>query len=98
MNSVAIILMLSLITAAAAGEIKIEPSRSIQSAIEKAVQEVVRISKHTNLAQEIAITAVDVSTALNLVKLADMQKALANGMRHGHSQPLSKAAGDFDFF
>lgn len=41
---------------------------------------------------------VDVSTALNLVKLADMQKALANGMRHGHSQPLSKAAGDFDFF
>jgi hypothetical protein len=41
---------------------------------------------------------IDVSTALNLVKLADMQKALANGMRHGHSQPLSKAAGDFDFF
>ncbi|MGK9052251.1 hypothetical protein QTA58_05005 [Neorhizobium sp. CSC1952] len=42
---------------------------------------------------------VDVSTALNLVKLADMQKALAsNGLRHGHSQPLSKAAGDFDFF
>ncbi|TDK35131.1 hypothetical protein E2F50_12750 [Rhizobium deserti] len=41
---------------------------------------------------------VDVSTALSLVKLADMQKALTNGMRHGHSQPLSKAAGDFDFF
>lgn len=41
---------------------------------------------------------VDVSTALNLVKLADMQKALTNGLRHGHSQPLSKAAGDFDFF
>ena len=41
---------------------------------------------------------VDVSTAISLVKLADMQKALANGMRHGHSQPLSKAAGDFDFF
>ena len=41
---------------------------------------------------------VDVSTALSLVKLADMQRALANGMRHGHSQPLSKAAGDFDFF
>jgi hypothetical protein len=41
---------------------------------------------------------VDVSTALSLVKLADMQKALANGLRHGHSQPLSKAAGDFDFF
>lgn len=42
--------------------------------------------------------AVDVSTAVSLVKLADMQKALAGAMRHGHSQPLSKAAGDFDFF
>jgi hypothetical protein len=41
---------------------------------------------------------VDVTTALNLVKLADMQKALSSGVRHGHSQPLSKAAGDFDFF
>jgi hypothetical protein len=41
---------------------------------------------------------VDLSTALSLVKLADMQKALANGVRHGHSQPLNKAAGDFDFF
>ncbi len=41
---------------------------------------------------------VDVSTALSLVKLADMQKALGTGLRHGHSQPLSKAAGDFDFF
>jgi hypothetical protein len=41
---------------------------------------------------------VDVSTALSLVKLADMQKALANGLRHGHSQPIKKAAGDFDFF
>ena len=41
---------------------------------------------------------VDVTTALNLVKLADMQKALSNGLRHGHSQPLGKAAGDFEFF
>ena len=41
---------------------------------------------------------VDVTTALNLVKLADMQKALSSAVRHGHSQPLSKAAGDFDFF
>ena len=41
---------------------------------------------------------VDVSTALSLVKLADMQKSLASGLRHGHSQPLSKAAGDLDFF
>ena len=41
---------------------------------------------------------VDVSTALSLVKLAEMQKALGKGLRHGHSEPLGKAAGDFDFF
>ncbi|MGA1800656.1 chemotaxis protein CheT [Rhizobium sp. HT1-10] len=41
---------------------------------------------------------VDVATALSLVKLAEMQKALGGGVRHGHSQPLTKAAGDFDFF
>jgi hypothetical protein len=42
---------------------------------------------------------VDVTTALNLVKLADMQKSLGNGMlRHGHSQPLTEAAGDFEAF
>ncbi|MCM2472792.1 hypothetical protein HGO38_04785 [Rhizobium sp. CG5] len=41
---------------------------------------------------------VDLSTAISLVKLADMQKALSSGVRHGHSQPLGKAAGDFDFF
>ena len=42
--------------------------------------------------------SVDVATALSLVKLAEMQKALGGATRHGHSQPLSKAAGDFDFF
>jgi hypothetical protein len=41
---------------------------------------------------------VDVSTALSLVKLAEMQKALGAGMRHGHSQPLDKASGDIDLF
>ncbi|WP_081157939.1 chemotaxis protein CheT [Ensifer aridi] len=42
---------------------------------------------------------VDISTAVNLVKLADMKKALASGMlRHGHSQPLTKVAGDFEAF
>ncbi|MCA1489355.1 chemotaxis protein CheT [Sinorhizobium alkalisoli] len=42
---------------------------------------------------------VDVSTAVNLVKLADMKKALGNGvLRHGHSQPLTKASGDFEAF
>jgi len=41
---------------------------------------------------------VDVSTALSLVKLADMKNALGKGMRHGHSQPIGKASGDFDFF
>jgi hypothetical protein len=42
--------------------------------------------------------AVDVATALSLVKLTEMQKALGGATRHGHSQPLSKAAGDFDLF
>ncbi len=42
---------------------------------------------------------VDISTAINLVKLADMQKALsAQHQRHGHSQPLTKAVGDYEFF
>jgi len=42
---------------------------------------------------------IDVATALNLVKLADMQKALSGGsLRHGHSQPLTRASGDFDLF
>ena len=41
---------------------------------------------------------VDVATALSLVKLSEMQKALSGSGRHGHSQPLAKAAGDFDFF
>ncbi len=42
--------------------------------------------------------AVDVSTALSLVKLAEMQKALGAGLRHGHSQPLDKVSGDCDLF
>jgi hypothetical protein len=44
-------------------------------------------------------TLVDVATALNLVKLADMQKALSGGHhRHGHSQPINRVAGDCDLF
>ncbi|RVM34123.1 chemotaxis protein CheT [Sinorhizobium meliloti] len=44
-------------------------------------------------------TCLDVTTAVSLVKLADMKKALGNGiLRHGHSQPLTKAAGDFEAF
>lgn len=41
---------------------------------------------------------VDVTTAISLVKLAEMQKSLSSGLRHGHSQPLDKASGDFDLF
>jgi hypothetical protein len=41
---------------------------------------------------------VDLATALNLVKLADMQRALGGAIRHGHSQPLTKAVGDCDLF
>ena len=41
---------------------------------------------------------IDLTTALSLVKLAEMQKALSGSLGQGHSQPLAKAAGDFDFF
>jgi hypothetical protein len=41
---------------------------------------------------------VDMTTALSLVKLSEMKRALGDGLRHGHSQPLTKVAGDFDFF
>lgn len=42
---------------------------------------------------------IDTTVALSLVKLADMQRALGAGMqRHGHSQPISKASGDFESF
>ncbi|NLR98944.1 hypothetical protein HGP17_19165 [Rhizobium sp. P38BS-XIX] len=41
---------------------------------------------------------VDLATALSLVKLTEMQKALGGGSFHVHSQPMAKAAGDFDFF
>ncbi|MET3613894.1 hypothetical protein ABID16_002223 [Rhizobium aquaticum] len=42
---------------------------------------------------------VDTTVALSLVKLADMQKALSHATaRHGHSQPINKASGDFEFF
>jgi hypothetical protein len=41
---------------------------------------------------------VDVATALSLVKLSEMKKKLSGGAIYAHSQPLAKAAGDFDFF
>ncbi len=42
---------------------------------------------------------VDITTAVSLVKLADMQRSLGKGLpRHGHSQPLTEDAGDFEFF
>jgi hypothetical protein len=42
---------------------------------------------------------IDTTIALSLVKLAEMQRALSAGhQRHGHSQPISKASGDFEFF
>ncbi|WP_137156715.1 hypothetical protein [Rhizobium sp. FKL33] len=43
-------------------------------------------------------TLIDITTALNLVKLADMQRALSGGTRRGHSQPIIKTAGDCDLF
>ena len=45
------------------------------------------------------VWAVDVTTALNLVKLSDMKTALGNGtVRTFGAQPLSKASGDFEAF
>lgn len=41
---------------------------------------------------------VDLATALSLVKLTEMQRALGGGSFHALSQPMAKAAGDFDFF
>ena len=49
---------------------------------------------------------VDLATALSLVKLTEMQRALGGSSFHAHSpsmaqplvQPMAKAAGDFDFF
>jgi hypothetical protein len=46
-----------------AADMKLSHSTTIQGAIDRAVQEITRASKHTNLAHEIAITAVDVSRA-----------------------------------
>jgi hypothetical protein len=42
--------------------------------------------------------SVDVATALSLVKLSEMQRALSGAARYSSVQPLAKAAGDFDFF
>lgn len=42
---------------------------------------------------------VDIATALNLMTLADMKASLGRGqVRHGHSQPLTNDAGEFEFF
>lgn len=41
---------------------------------------------------------VDLTTALNLVSLADLQKALRSDARGGDPAPLGRAAGDFEFF
>lgn len=43
--------------------------------------------------------AVDVTTALNLVKLSDMKSALGNGaLQTARSQPLADTLGDFEAF
>lgn len=42
---------------------------------------------------------VDVTTAVNLIKLGDMKRALGTGvLQHGHSRPLTKTSGDFEAF
>ncbi len=41
---------------------------------------------------------IDVTTALSLVKLADMKRALGKGVCESHAQPLDMASGDFEAF
>lgn len=42
---------------------------------------------------------VDVTTAVNLIKLADMQRSLGHGsLRRGHSQPIDDTSGAFEAF
>ena len=60
-KTAALFLLVSLVMPAGAVETKITMSPKVQAAVESAVREVVRSSKQTNLAQEIAITAVDVT-------------------------------------
>lgn len=51
-----------LVCSTLAADMKLTPPATIQAAIDKTVQEISRTSKHTNLAHEIAITAVDLTT------------------------------------
>lgn len=42
---------------------------------------------------------VDVTMAVNLIKLGDMKRALGSGvLHHGHSDPPTKTSGDFEAF
>jgi hypothetical protein len=46
-----------------------------------------------------AAWTIDATTALNLVKLADMRRALSQGkLDHCHAPPILKASGDFEAF
>lgn len=81
--------------------LKSPESMKVMQGIDLAVQKARGIAEFIDtITSEISSDwMVDVATALSLVKLTEMQRALSGGgMRHGHSQPLNKAAGDFDFF
>lgn len=57
-----ILLACMLVCSTLAAEMKLPRSTTIQAAIDKTVQQISRTSKHTNLTQEIAITAVDLTS------------------------------------
>ena len=63
MSKLALVFLMGTLLSALGAEVKIATSPQIQTAITKAVEEIVKGSKHTNLAQEIAVTAVDLTAA-----------------------------------
>lgn len=52
-----------IIMSSAAAELKLDHSQALQTALDEAIREIVRNSKHTNLTEEIAVTAIDVTTS-----------------------------------
>ncbi|OCJ17656.1 hypothetical protein A6U87_01595 [Rhizobium sp. AC44/96] len=75
-------------------------SMKVMQGIDLAVQKTRGLAEFIdNITNEISHDwTVDVATALSLVKLSEMQRALRGSIHPAHSQPLAKAAGDFDFF
>ena len=63
MNKAALIFAMATLLPVLGAEVKISGSPQIRTAVAKAVEEIVKDSTHPNLAQEIAVTAVDLTNA-----------------------------------